>query len=759
MRSGAEDRQPAPLELWGGVECTVNRVRDGYLDQLELTGHASRIEDLDRIAALGIQRCRYPVLWERVAPAGLDSCDWQWSDARLSRLQSLGIAPIAGLVHHGSGPRYATLLDDSFPERLAEYARSVSRRYPWIDAYTPINEPLTTARFTGLYGHWYPHGNSDRTFVAALLNQCRGIVLAMRAVRDVNPSATLVQTDDVGKTFSTAALAYQAEFENHRRWLAWDLLSARVDRDHPLWDYLLSSGATTQDLDWFLDRPCPPDIVGLNYYLTSDRFLDETVSRYPGVRPGGNGRQTYVDVEAVRAAPSISGHRAMLTEAWERYRTPVALTEVHLGCTREEQLRWLMEAWDGARGARRSGADVRAVTAWGLFGLSDWDSLVTLPQGHYEPGAYDARGIPPRPTALAAMVRELAAAREPTDVVLSSPGWWRRESRFIATPPADTYPGGVPPQPARTRVRPARKTRRPIAVTGAAGTLGQAFRRVCAVRGLECEMLSRQDLEIRDDAAIGRTLDRLQPWAVMNAAGYVRVDDAEGEPEECRLANAVGPALLAEACANRGIRFVTFSSDLVFDGAAGRPYVESDRVCPLSVYGRTKAAGECLVLEACAEALVVRTSAFFGPWDRWNVVHLALEAIAAGRAFTLPPDQRVSPTYVPDLAHASLDLLIDGASGVWHLVNDGDVSWRELVTRAAVLSGYPIEAVDACCVHPGPRPARRPPYSVLGTERGQLLPALDDALQRFVAARRASGDPRQSVESPAEVLSGMCVQK
>jgi hypothetical protein len=110
-----------PLQLWGGVECTVNRVGDSYHDQLELTGHAGRIEDLQRVGALGIRRLRYPVLWERVAPADPLRPDWRWVDRRLARLRSLGIAPIAGLVHHGSGPPYAGLLDDNFAVQLAAY--------------------------------------------------------------------------------------------------------------------------------------------------------------------------------------------------------------------------------------------------------------------------------------------------------------------------------------------------------------------------------------------------------------------------------------------------------------------------------------------------------------------------------------------------------------------------------------------------------------------------------------------------------------
>jgi dTDP-4-dehydrorhamnose reductase len=146
------------LELWGGVECTVNRVGDRYFEQLTRNGHDARIDDLDRFASLGITAIRYPVLWERTAPNGLSRASWDWADRRLNRLHELGIQPIIGLVHHGSGPRDTSLIDPDFPARLAEFAGAVARRYPWVSAYTPVNEPLTTARFSGMYGHWYPHG-------------------------------------------------------------------------------------------------------------------------------------------------------------------------------------------------------------------------------------------------------------------------------------------------------------------------------------------------------------------------------------------------------------------------------------------------------------------------------------------------------------------------------------------------------------------------------------------------------------------------
>src|SRR5215216_461765 len=99
------------IEVWGGIECSVNRIEERYHNQLTLGGHAVRADDLDRIASLGIRTVRYPVLWELTAPQP-GAADWLWLDERLTRLRSLGLDPIAGLVHHGSGPRHTSLLDD-----------------------------------------------------------------------------------------------------------------------------------------------------------------------------------------------------------------------------------------------------------------------------------------------------------------------------------------------------------------------------------------------------------------------------------------------------------------------------------------------------------------------------------------------------------------------------------------------------------------------------------------------------------------------
>jgi dTDP-4-dehydrorhamnose reductase len=417
------------LEMWGGVECTLNRVGDRYFDQMAWSGHEVRLTDLELIAALGIRALRQPVLWERVSPDQPDVADWAWSDERLGRLRQLQIRPIVGLLHHGSGPRYTNLLDPSFAELLSNHAARVAERYPWVDAYTPVNEPLTTARFSGLYGHWYPHRQDDRAFVRCLLNQLRGVVLSMRAVRQVRADAELIQTEDLGKTHSTPALRVQARFENQRRWLTFDLLDGRVDRNHPLYRYL-SKASSEAEVLWFRDNPCPPTIFGANYYVTSERFLDDRIDRYPPHLIGSNGRQTYVDVEAVRTG-RMDGAESLLRSLCRRYHRPIAVTEAHIGCTIDEQVRWLVEIWRAAQQMRSDGLDVRAVTTWAMFGAFDWDSLVTLRRGHYESGVFDLATGHPRPTELAEVVRDLAIGSEPKHPALSEAGWWHRPERIL----------------------------------------------------------------------------------------------------------------------------------------------------------------------------------------------------------------------------------------------------------------------------------------------------------------------------------------
>jgi dTDP-4-dehydrorhamnose reductase len=273
----------------------------------------------------------------------------------------------------------------------------------------------------------------------------------------------------------------------------------------------------------------------------------------------------------------------------------------------------------------------------------------------------------------------------------------------------------------------------PLLITGRSGTLGQAFRTLCHLRGLEVVCLDRAALDITDATAIAAALSRYQPWAVVNTAGYVRVDDAETDAASCYEANTAGPTRLAQACAAQALPFLTFSSDLVFDGSQPQAYLETDAARPLNVYGHSKLLAEQAVLACHPQALVVRTSAFFSPWDTHNFVHNALAAVRSGQPFAAAHDVAITPTYVPDLVNTALDLLLDGERGIWHLTNQGTFTWAELARLAVDAAGLDVAGVV-------PQPAAafnwaapRPRHSALRSQQGLLLPSVESGLQRYLA--------------------------
>ena len=699
----------ARIEIWGGAECTVNRVGDEWFNQCDRNGYGSRAGDLEMFAALGLKKMREPVVWElcelKDRPGEYDFAAVQ---ARVHSLMKLGIEPILGLLHHGSGPSHTSLVDPEFARKFEHYADAVARAFPQAKYFTPINEPLTTARFCGLYGYWYPHDRADDQFLRAFLNEIQATILAMRAIRKINPHAQLVQTDDLGRAQGTPACAEQVKFENDRRWLTFDLLTSRVDEQHPLFEYILSHDVTREELQWFKENPCPPDIIGINHYPLSNRFLDENVERYPHFYLSGNGKIRYTDTGLPQCRPHVRPDqnppditvKDLLTECYKRYSLPVAITEAHIDGAREFQMKWFNGVWNYAHQAREAGVDVRAITAWSLLGSFDWNTLCTQNRGYYESGVFDIRSPRPRPTALAAVVRDLAMTGKVSHPIFH--------------------------------------TDRPLLVTGANGQLGRAFREVARNRNLEFEFVDRAKLDITSAAEVDEALRAIRPWAVINVAAYACPDAAETEPQLAHRTNVIGNEVLAAACQSHGISFVTFSSDMVFDGKNRRrsglsalPYRESDSPSPLNVIGRTKAEMENLVTRIAPESLIIRTSSCFGPWDEQGFIAQMAQRLARDEVFNVADDIIISPTYLPDLVSACLDLLIDGLRGIVHLSNNAEVSWAEFAREAANVFSMPrLHLIRNQSAQTMGFAASRPAYSALTSERVSLMPDLDSAFDR-----------------------------
>jgi dTDP-4-dehydrorhamnose reductase len=211
----------------------------------------------------------------------------------------------------------------------------------------------------------------------------------------------------------------------------------------------------------------------------------------------------------------------------------------------------------------------------------------------------------------------------------------------------------------------------------------------------------------------------------------VRVDEAERQPEACLAANAEGAVRLARRCRERGLPFVGFSSDLVFDGRAERPYVESDPPSPLNAYGQSKARAEAGVLDLGGQALMVRTAAFFSPYDPYNFAADTLRTLCDRHSFAAAEDLVVSPTYVPDLVDAVLDLLIDGETGLRHLANEGALSWAAFARAVAGELGLDQELVQGVPAARFGWRAARPAFAPLATEKGSVMPSFESALGRF----------------------------
>jgi dTDP-4-dehydrorhamnose reductase len=254
----------------------------------------------------------------------------------------------------------------------------------------------------------------------------------------------------------------------------------------------------------------------------------------------------------------------------------------------------------------------------------------------------------------------------------------------------------------------------PVAIVGPTGQVGTHLARLLP----EASLVGRAQLDLAQPAAVGPVLDRLQPATVFNCAAYTGVDAAEEDEETATLVNGEAVGALARWCAANGARLVSFSTDYVFDGEAEDPYVESTPTDPVNAYGRSKLVGERLALEAGADLLLVRTSWVISEVPP-NFISTMLSRAGEG-SLRVVDDQWGRPTIAADLAAAVLEAESLGTTGILHLAGEGVTTWYELARTALEMAGA-TEAVSACTTADYPTRAKRPRYSVLGSERAAEL--------------------------------------
>jgi dTDP-4-dehydrorhamnose reductase len=277
-----------------------------------------------------------------------------------------------------------------------------------------------------------------------------------------------------------------------------------------------------------------------------------------------------------------------------------------------------------------------------------------------------------------------------------------------------------------------------ILITGGKGMLAHAFRQVLKKRGAKATSLERSACDIADPIALAQAFKKHRPTLVVNCAAYTKVDLAEKERESARSCNAQGPANVAKLCRDHDAALLHFSTDYVFDGSLRRPLRPDDPVGPQSYYGQSKLAGEQNIQKNPPPRwLIARTAWLYGPSGA-NFVRTMVNAAKAGKALTVVDDQIGCPTYTFDLAEAALDLLDNGATGVWHISNAGQTSWFDFAR--AIFEEWNLKpdlkpTSSAQWKATKPDSATRPAYSVL--DISPLEQALGRPMRRWREALSA----------------------
>ncbi len=284
-----------------------------------------------------------------------------------------------------------------------------------------------------------------------------------------------------------------------------------------------------------------------------------------------------------------------------------------------------------------------------------------------------------------------------------------------------------------------------VLIAGANGMVARAAAKYCRDQGDEVHALTRAEMDITDLDAVNRTVIAIAPEAIFNCAAYTNVDGAEKDRDSCFAVNSVGVENLAKAASEVGSKFVTISTDYVFDGKKDGFYFEDDEPHPLAVYAESKLRGEQLAAAADPRSVIVRSGWIFGPGGT-NFLSIMNDLLRGGRAMTAISDSSGTPTYAVDLAARMRELALLDAAGIIHVSNSGSgTSYFGFAEMVCDLGGYDKQLVSPISDSSLKRPASRPLNSKLASRRSasfglEPLPDWKDALDRFIRSESKKAD-------------------
>ena len=353
-----------------GIEDTfVPQERPGEraIDEYALTEHYENFAaDFELAAGVGAELLRWGVPWYRIA-AEPGHWDWDWTDRAVDALVGAGLRPILDLLHYGT-PLWLEggFADPDYPQHVADFAARFAERYAdRVTDFTPVNEPVIHALFSGEYGYWPPYLQGSDGFATIAANLARGFVRSQHAIAEtIGPSATFVHVDAamsfVGDDVATEHRA-EANRLRHRVHLVEDLVTGRVDDTHPLRDDI-QVALDDSELAWFADNAVLPDVMGVNYYPRHSTEVFES-----GVRHLGGFADPRPTLDR-----GTDGLREAITTYAARFGAPVMVTETCVTGSVAERIRWLDDSLALVDQLRTEGVALVGYTWWPLFDMYEW---------------------------------------------------------------------------------------------------------------------------------------------------------------------------------------------------------------------------------------------------------------------------------------------------------------------------------------------------------------------------------------------------